>query len=62
MSFADYQALLDRDGAQPITWSPRECVWLMIIARQRGSDELVDRLRAVLRDGECRAPELLGEP
>jgi len=53
MSFADYQALLDQDGANPANWSPRECVWLMLLAQQRGSSDLVERLREALVTTEC---------
>ena len=53
MSFADIQALLDRDGTAPTRWSPREFVWLMVLAQQRGSDKLVARLRQALLQTEC---------
>ena len=57
MSFADYQALLDHRDRAPMAWSPRECVWLMMLARDRGSDQLVAKLRDILHEQECLLSE-----
>ena len=40
-----------------MAWSPRECVWLMMLARDRGSDQLVAKLRDILREQECLLSE-----
>jgi len=37
-------------------WSPREYVWLMVLAQQHRRPELVERLRSWLRRSECSVP------
>jgi len=37
-----------------VAWSPREYVWLMLLAQQWGHQDLLDQLRRTLLDRECQ--------
>lgn len=66
MTIRDLQALWGGQRRPGRAWSPRECVWLMLLAQQRptGSDQtmdLVQRLRSRIRREECRPEPLTPE-
>ncbi|HLY67473.1 MAG TPA: hypothetical protein VKU60_18190 [Chloroflexota bacterium] len=60
MSLSDFEAMLPSGRPTKRAWSPRECVWLMLMAQQRAEKspaarDLVVRLRRILRECECRS-------
>jgi hypothetical protein len=55
MSLSEIESVLS-GTADPVQWTPRQMVWMMFIARDRGRDELVQRLREVILLLETRPP------
>ena len=47
MSLSEIESVLN-GTAEPVQWTPRQMVWMMFIAQDRGREELVQRLREVI--------------
>jgi len=53
MSLSEIESVLN-GTAEPVHWTPRQMVWMMFIARDRGRSELVQRLREIISLLETR--------